>query len=107
MKTLALATAFVILAACAQRTPIVRIEPRPVIVTKIEKALTVQQVQETAPPAAMGRRPESLPAALDLALAQMCAWVKYAERADPMIQHSAGMTPTQRVVEPICQRQRP
>ncbi len=107
MVTLIAAVAAVGLAmitACATPPAITRIDTRDVVVTKIERPLTEQQVRETVPPAPMGRRPEALSAALDLALAQMCAWVRYAERADPMLQHSAGIPVTQRVNEPICQR---
>lgn len=103
MTRLAL-SAVLILTACATRPPIVRVDTREVVVTRIEKALTEQQVRDTVPPAPMGRRPEALSAALDLALAKLCEYVAYAERADPMLQHSAGVAITQRVRELVCQR---
>lgn len=92
------------LSACATPAPIHDIRTQEVAVTHVERAVTEQQVREIAPPAPMGPRPSALSAALDLAVAKLCEYVGYAGRADPLLQHAAGLTPVQRVVEPICQR---
>lgn len=104
IKAILTVAALIIVAACATPPAITRIDTRDVVVTKIERPLTEQQVRETVPPAPMGRRPDAIPAALDLAIAKLCEYVGYAERADPMLMHSAGVAITQRVREPICGR---
>jgi hypothetical protein len=104
MKTLILSAALLALAACAT-APVREIETQEVVVTHVERAITEQQVRETAPPAPMGPRPGTVSAALDASLAKLCEYVSYADRADTLLQHGAGMAPVQRVMEPICQGQ--
>jgi hypothetical protein len=87
-------------AACAHGPTEIRTQE--VAVTHVERAITPDQVRAVAPPAPMGPRPSSMSAALDLAIAKLCEYVGYADRADTLLQHAAGMTPVQRVLEPIC-----
>lgn len=103
MKTILSLFAAMALTACATRAPVHEIRTQEVAVTHVERPVTEQQVREIAPPAPMGPRPSTLRAALDLAVAKLCEYVGYADRADPLLQHAAGLTPVQRVVEPICQ----
>ncbi len=78
MKMMILA-AVALLAACAGHAPPLQIETRDVAVTADARA------------------------ALDLALAQICEWVRYGTRADILLQHAAGIAPIeQRVREPVC-----
>ena len=81
----------------------VEIETQDVVVTHVERAITEQQVRETAPPAPLGPRPPAISGALDAALAKLCEYVGYADRADTLLQHGAGLQPARRVFEPIWQ----
>jgi hypothetical protein len=102
MKKLIAAAAALAAAACTTAGPL-EIETRDVVVTRTERPVTEAQVREAAPPAPLGPRPASLSATLDAALAKLCEYVRYAELADPLIQHAAGIAVTQRVAEPVCQ----
>jgi hypothetical protein len=90
-----------LLAACASG-PVKEIETQQFVVTKTERAITPAQVASNQPPAPLGPRPGSLPAAADTLAAKLCEWVLFGRKADAMNQHAAGMEPISRVLEPIC-----
>ncbi|HEX8583062.1 MAG TPA: hypothetical protein VF680_01465 [Allosphingosinicella sp.] len=79
-----------------------QIETAEVAVTHVERAVTPDQVRETAPPAPLGPRPDDTGAAADTLAAKLCEYVGYAGKADTLLQHAAGLTPVQRVFEPVC-----
>ncbi|MEA3042956.1 MAG: hypothetical protein QOH47_794 [Sphingomonadales bacterium] len=90
--------------ACATTGARVReVQTQDVVVTHVEQAITAQQVRDTAPPPPMGPRPATISGALDAALAKLCEYVGYADRADVLIHHGAGLAPASRVFEPVCQ----
>ncbi|MGE0179001.1 MAG: hypothetical protein AB7O91_04170 [Sphingomonas sp.] len=91
------------LSACAT-APVREIETRDVVVTRTERPITEQQVRDAPPPAPLPSRPTDARAALELALAQVCSWVAWGLRVDPLLQHSAGMPIAGRIAEPACQR---
>lgn len=90
------------LAACAT-TRVREIETRDVVITRTERPLTSAQVEGLAPPAPLGPRPGPLSSALDAAMAKLCEYVGWADRADAMLRHAAGLPAAQRIVEPVCQ----
>lgn len=100
MRILALAAALSI-AACAS-SGVKEIETHEVVVTRTERAVSEEQVRETVPPAPLSPRPADVSSALDVAIAKLCEWVGYGEKADLLLQHAAGISPAQRVVEPVC-----
>lgn len=104
MKKLILAccaSACLALAACASGSTEKEIQTHEVVVTRTEKAVTPAQVP--TPPRPIAARPADASSALDTLAAKLCEYVGYADRADPLLQNAAGMTVTQRVLEPICQ----
>ena len=100
MKALLSISMIALLACCATPAPITEVQTREVVVTRTERAITPDQLPE--PPAPLGARPSAVSAALDLAVAQLCAWVSYAERADSLLQIAAGAEPQNRISEPVC-----
>jgi hypothetical protein len=101
MRRLILACAIAALAGCAT-APVKEIATRDVVVTRTEKSVKAADVP--TPPAAMPARPGNISAALDLALAKLCEYVGYTEKADPLLQNAAGVSLGDRVREPICRR---
>ncbi|MGF1550302.1 MAG: hypothetical protein ACFBQW_07200 [Sphingomonadaceae bacterium] len=89
------------LAGCATR-PVTRVDTRPVLVPVTERAVAPAQLP--VPPAPLGPNPGDAVAALDLALAKLCEYVAYAETADLLLLHAAGLDPEARVEEPVCRR---
>lgn len=55
-------------------------------------------------PAPLPKRPANVSSALDLALAQVCAFVAYGLKADPLLRVSAGLPPLAAPKFPECER---
>jgi hypothetical protein len=55
-------------------------------------------------PAPLPKRPADARQALDVALAQVCRFVSYALKADPLLRVSAGLPPQEAPAYPECQR---
>jgi hypothetical protein len=94
--------AFVIasLASCA--TPATRTQTVEVKVPIATHAVNPADVP--ALPAPLPKRPADARQALDLALAQVCRFVGYALKADPLLRVSAGLPPQEAPRYPECER---
>jgi hypothetical protein len=89
MRRVIISLAFAALTACATgptKTETVEVKV-PVAVQPIEPA------DVPALPAPLPKRPKDARAALDVALAQVCRFVSYALKADPLLRVSAGLPP--------------
>lgn len=89
-----------LLVSCATPAPVREVAVQEVVITRTERAVAASDVP--TPPAPLAARPADISASLDLALAQVCAWVAYAEKADPLLQIAAGIAVAPRVQEPAC-----
>lgn len=78
------------------------IAPGETVVIHTERAISADQVNSIVLPAQLGPRPSSASAAADLLAAKLCEYVGVAKVEDLLVQHAAGMTPAQRIYEPIC-----
>lgn len=100
MKRAMILVAGAALAACAGKPPVeVRIQ-------RVEVPVAVQPIapaQVPAMPKPLPKRPASVSAALDLALAKVCEFVGYALRADPLLRVSAGMAQAEPAKYPECE----
>jgi hypothetical protein len=88
------------LAACA--TPATRIETVEVKVPVAVHPVAPKDVPQI--PAPLGPRPKDARAALDVSQAQVCRFVAYALKADPLLRISAGLPPLEPVKFPECER---
>jgi hypothetical protein len=76
-------------------------------IVEVDKPVAVQPIradQIPAIPAPLPKRPANVSSALDLALAQVCAFVGYALKADPLLRVSAGLPPREVPKFPECER---
>lgn len=92
--------ALVALASCA--TPAVKER-----IVEVKVPVAVQPIKpEQVPvlPAPLPKRPADARQALDLALAQVCAFVAYGLKADPLLRVSAGMPPLPAPKFPECEK---
>lgn len=64
----------------------------------------IKPEQVPALPAPLPKRPANASAALDLALAQVCHFVAYALKADPLLRLSAGMPAKPVPTYPECEK---
>jgi hypothetical protein len=99
MKRLLYAAAFV-LGGCA--TGATRTET--VEVVKPVATRPIRPADVPTLPAPLPKRPESVSSALDLALAQVCRFVAYALKAEPLLRVSAGLPPAESPKYPECER---
>lgn len=90
------------LAACASGAGEKVIETHEVAVTHVEQAVAADQVRKLQPPAPLGARPADAEAAADTLAAKLCEWVGFARKEDALLQHAAGLSIAERVLEPIC-----
>jgi hypothetical protein len=96
----AVVIAFGAVAAC--QTPAVHDRVVPISVP-----IAVQPIKPSdvpALPAPLPKRPADARQALDLALAQVCAFVAYGLKADPLLRVSAGLPPLEPQRYPECER---
>jgi hypothetical protein len=88
------------LAAC--QTPEVKKET-----VEVRIPVAVQPIKPAdvpALPAPLPKRPTDARAALDVALAQVCRFVSYAVKADPLLRLSAGLSPKDVPAYPECEK---
>lgn len=79
----------VLLASCA--TPAIK---ERIVEVKVPVAITpIRPADVPVLPAPLPKRPANVSSALDLALAQVCAFVAYGLKADPLLRVSAGLPP--------------
>lgn len=89
------------LASCSTPT-VVKTETVEVKVPVAVQPIKPDQVPQ--PPAPLGKRPNTAPAAADVALAKVCEFVAYALKADPLLRISAGGKPVDLPRYPECER---
>ena len=89
-----------LLSGCA--TPAVKTETVEVKVPVAVQPIKPEQVPVL--PAPLPKRPANTSAALDLALAQVCHFVAYAVKADPLLRLSAGMPAAPIPSYPECEK---
>jgi hypothetical protein len=95
-----LACGLSLLAACS--TPAIKekvVEVRIPVATRPIAAASVPKL-----PAPLPKRPADARTALDLALAQVCRFVSYALKADPLLRVSAGLPQQEAPRYPECER---
>jgi hypothetical protein len=88
------------LAGC--QTPAVRDR-----IVEVVKPVAVQPIKPAdvpVLPSPLPKRPANVSQALDLALAQVCSFVAYAVKADPLLRVSAGLPPMEPPKYPECER---
>jgi hypothetical protein len=94
------AAAALLLAAC--QTPAVHDRVVPISVPIAVQPIKPSDVPVL--PAPLPKRPADARQALDLALAQVCAFVAYGLKADPLLRVSAGLPPLEPQRYPECER---
>jgi hypothetical protein len=90
-----------LLAGCAGAPPV---RDRIVEVVKPVAVQPIKPDQVPALPAPLPKRPADARQALDLALAQVCTFVAYGLKADPLLRVSAGMPQVSAPRYPECER---
>lgn len=85
-----LISAIALLSACSTTAP-ERIRIVEKVVPVSEKPIAAADIPKV--PAPLPPRPKSLKAASDLLLAKHCEWVTYADDANRLLAHSAGLPP--------------
>lgn len=90
-----------IMVGCAGTTPV---RDRIVEVVKPVAVQPIKSADVPVLPAPLPKRPADARQALDLALAQVCNFVAYALKADPLLRVSAGMPQVEAPKYPECER---
>jgi hypothetical protein len=90
------------LAGCATPPPVVKVETVTVKVPVAVQPITAAQIP--AIPAPLPKRTGNLSADADTLLAQVCRFVAYAIRADPLLRVSAGEKPGDAPRFPECEK---
>jgi hypothetical protein len=75
-------------AGCAHKEPAMQVRTVEVPVLRVEKCVAAGDVPRR--PAALPKRPKSISAALDLAVAKVLEWQSYGDRADAVLKGCAG-----------------
>jgi hypothetical protein len=89
-----------VLAACA--TP-----AKKTVVQEVRVPVAVQPIKPAdvpTLPAPLPKRPADARQALDVALAQVCRWVAFGLRAEPLLRVSAGLPPQEAPAYPECSK---
>jgi hypothetical protein len=94
--------AFIALMVAGCQTPAVKTETVEIKIPVAVQPIKAEQVPQL--PAPLPRRPADARAALDLALAQVCHFVAYALKADPLLRLSAGLPPQTLPKYPECEK---
>ena len=76
------------LAGCASAPPAVDVRTVRVPVVRVEKCLAPADVPKR--PGALPKRPSTISAALDVAVAKILEWQNYGDRADAVLKGCAG-----------------
>lgn len=94
-----LAAGACMLTACA--TPAIK---ERIVEVKVPVAVqSIKPADVPVLPAPLPKRPANVSSALDLALAQVCAFVAYGLKADPLLRVSAGLPPLAAPKFPECE----
>jgi hypothetical protein len=103
MSVHAAATAIVLaLALAGCQTPATK-----TVVQEVRVPVAVQPIKPAdvpALPAPLPKRPADARQALDVALAQVCRWVAFGLRAEPLLRVSAGLPPQEAPAYPECSK---
>jgi hypothetical protein len=77
------------------------------VVQEVRVPVAVQPIKPAdvpALPAPLPKRPADARQALDVALAQVCRWVAFGLRAEPLLRVSAGLPPQEAPAYPECSK---